>query len=226
MTIEEREAEPYDERKVMETIVKGGPNVIKAHLEHLREHEEYEFLKQALEFLKENGIENPLIKEGSAAPKAHHGGGGCPGSRSQVIKKKVQIEDENGKRVSHLEQWPIQLHLVPPTAPYYRNSDLLLAADCVAFTYPDFHKDFLKGKSLAIACPKLDSNQEVYVEKLDSMINDANINSITVMIMQVPCCGGLFQMAQHAIEKSDRTIPLKAVVVGINGEILKEIDVN
>jgi ferredoxin len=223
MTIVEREAEPYDEKKVMEYIVKGGPNVIKAHLEHLREHEEYEYLALAKEYLQENNIEIPADKPAQPEHNAAHGGG-CPGSKTISFGDKETVA-EDGQRVSHLQQWPIQLHLISPEAAYYQNSDLLLAADCCGFAYPDFHKDYLKGKSIAIACPKLDTNQEIYLEKLTQMISLSNLNSITVMIMQVPCCSGLFQMVKQAVDNSEKNIPLKVVVVGIQGEILQEVEV-
>lgn len=223
LLIEEREAEPYNETQVMDYIVKGGPNVIKAHLEHLRDHEEFEFLKEAFVYLEAKGIHNPIKDEKPSAPKQHHG---CPGSASRVIEKKNIEQDETGSRQSQLTQWPIQLHLVPPTAPYYRNSNLLLAADCVGFSYGDFHKDFMKDKSLAIACPKLDTNKEVYVEKITSMITDAGVKSITVVIMQVPCCGGLVQIAQQAVQASGKDIPMEAVVIGVNGEVLQKATLN
>jgi len=223
LKIEEREAEPYDETKVMDYIVKGGPNVIKAHLEHLRDHEEFEYLKEAFIYLEAKGIHNPIKDVKPIAPKHHQG---CPGSASRVIEKKNDENEETGKRQSQLTQWPIQLHLVPPTAPYYKNSDLLLAADCVAFSYGDFHKDFMKDKSLAIACPKLDSNKEIYVEKITSMISDANVKSITVVIMQVPCCGGLIQIAKQAVIDSGKNIPVEAVVIGVNGDILQKAKLN
>lgn len=223
LKIEERDAEPYDETKVMNYIVKGGPNVIKAHLEHLRDHEEFEYLKEAFIYLEANGIHNP-IKDLKTSPPKHHQG--CPGSASRVIEKKKDDIEETGKRQSQLTQWPIQLHLVPPTAPYYRNSDLLLAADCVAFSYGDFHKDFMKDKSLAIACPKLDTNKEIYVEKITSMIADANVKSITVVIMQVPCCGGLLQIAKQALANSGKNIPIEIVVIGINGDVLQKVALN
>ncbi|MBU2494259.1 MAG: 4Fe-4S binding protein [Bacteroidetes bacterium] len=223
LLIEEREAEPYDETKVMDYIVKGGPNVIKAHLEHLRDHEEFEYLKEAFFYLEAKGIYNPIKDIKPPVTKQHQA---CPGSASRVIEKKNTGNDESGKRESHLTQWPIQLHLVPPTAPYYKNSDLLLAADCVGFSYGDFHKDFMKDKSLAIACPKLDTNKEVYLEKITSMIKDAGVKSITVVIMQVPCCGGLVQIAQQAVTASGKNIPVEVIVIGVNGEVLQKAIIN
>jgi ferredoxin len=222
ITIEKREAEPYDERKVMEIIIKGGENVIAAHLQHLKDHNEMKYFNQALEFLNENGIENPLNGRELEVPVQQEMCG-CPGSREMTIEDGEFANDEIGKRQSHLRQWPIQLHLVSPFAQYYQNSNLLLAADCVGFAYADFHKDFLDGKSIAIACPKLDTNKQVYLEKLTSMINDANIQSITVLIMQVPCCGGLLQLAQTAAGSAERKIPINAIVIGVNGEVLQEV---
>ena len=123
---------------------------------------------------------------------------------------------------SELRQWPVQMHLVNPNASYFKDSDLLLAADCAAFSMGNFHSKFLKGRSLGIACPKLDHGTEVYVEKLKLMIDEAKINTLTVMIMEVPCCSGLLQMAKTAVSMATRKVPLKMMMVGINGDVLKE----
>ena len=148
---------------------------------------------------------------------------GCPGSKMQDLRKKEETKgDESGKRESQLGQWPIQLHLVSPMAPYYEKADVLLSADCVAYTVGDFHKDYLKGKSIAIACPKLDEGQEEYVEKIKSWLEDAKINTLTVMIMQVPCCMGLVSLAQQAVAASKRKVPIKSIVVSLQGNILSE----
>ena len=148
----------------------------------------------------------------------------CPGSKTMDFNEdSAQGEDETGARQSQLKQWPIQLHLVSPQAPYFQEKDILLAADCVPFAYADFHKDYLKGKSLAIACPKLDSEQEIYVDKIAALIDDSKINTVTVMIMQVPCCMGLSQIAKSGAEKATRKIPIKQVVVSVEGgQILSE----
>jgi hypothetical protein len=130
--------------------------------------------------------------------------------------------DESGKRPSQLTHWPVQLHLIGPHAPQYQNADLLLAADCVAYALADFHKDYLKGKALTIACPKLDEGQEVYVDKLRALIDEAKVNTLTVMIMQVPCCSGLLHLAQEAARSATRKVPIKCVVVGLQGAILRE----
>ena len=149
---------------------------------------------------------------------------GCPGSQVLDFKEKDDkvTEETIGTVESQLRQWPIQLHLISPTAPYYQESDVLLAADCVAYALGDFHRQFLKEKSIAIACPKLDEGQQIYLDKIKSWFEDAKINTLTVMIMQVPCCTGLLQLAQQAAQASQRKVPLKCLVVGLKGEILQE----
>jgi ferredoxin len=223
ITIEEREAEPYDERKVMVNIIRQGPNTIKAHLEHLKNHGQTEYLDAALEVLKEQGISNPLAGKEDKSMKHDEIHSGCPGSRAMNFAKASPAKsDETGKRESQLTHWPVQLHLVSPMAPYYKGKDVLLSADCVAYALGDFHKDFLKDKSLAIACPKLDDGQEVYVEKIKALIDDAKINTLTVMMMEVPCCMGLLQLAKQASEQALRKVPIKSIVVGLQGDVLKE----
>jgi len=223
ITVTEREAEPYDERKVIATIVQQGPNTLKAHLEHLLHHNQTEFLQQALAYLEENHIPNPM-KQGGVSHKPH---AGCPGSAARAFAAPTAATggpapDATGKRPSQLSHWPVQLHLVSPNAPHYQGRDLLLAADCTAYALGDFHKDYLQGKALAIACPKLDSEQEVYVEKLTAMIDEAKINTLTVMIMQVPCCRGLLALAKQAAAAAKRKVPIKCIVVGLQGDILQE----
>ncbi|MDP7395917.1 MAG: 4Fe-4S dicluster domain-containing protein [Lentisphaeria bacterium] len=219
ITIEKREAEPYDERQVMAHIAAAGANTIRAHLEHLREHGQQEFLDQALAYLDEHGIEAPTPLEAPAPDPPC----GCPGSQVQAFESEAQdAAQQSEKRPSQLRHWPIQLHLVSPATPHYQGSDMVLAADCVAYTLGDFHQEFLAGKTLAIACPKLDDRQQDYVEKLRSFIDDAHINTLTVMIMQVPCCRGLLVLAQTAAQQASRTIPIKSIVVSLQGEILHD----
>ncbi len=149
---------------------------------------------------------------------------GCPGSQMLDFKDKDDsISEEATEKIeSQLRQWPIQLHLVAPTAPYYQGTDVLLTADCVAYALGDFHRQFLKGKSIAIACPKLDEGQDIYQQKIKSWFEDAKINTLTVLIMQVPCCMGLLNLAQQALQASQRKVPVKSLVVGVQGEILQE----
>ena len=149
---------------------------------------------------------------------------GCPGSQMLNFKDKGDgnTGEAIGKIESQLRQWPVQLHLVSPSAPYYQGADVLLTADCVAYALGDFHRQYLKGRSLAIACPKLDEGQDIYPEKIKAWIDEANINTLTVLIMQVPCCMGLLGLAKQAAQVSERKVPIKYVVVGVQGEILRE----
>jgi len=149
---------------------------------------------------------------------------GCPGSRMMNFKSSNENNSEPmvGKIKSQLSQWPIQMHLINPTAPYYQGADVLLTADCVAYALGDFHREYLTDKSIAIACPKLDQGHDIYLEKIKSWIDDAKINTLTVLIMQVPCCTGLINLAQQASLASERKVPIKQVVVGVQGEILQE----
>ena len=149
---------------------------------------------------------------------------GCPGSRTLEFNKENEKDDgaAAGRIESQLRQWPIQMHLISPSAPYYQGADVLLTADCVGYALGDFHREYLKGKSMAIACPKLDEGQDVYLEKIKAWFEEAKINTLTVLIMQVPCCMGLLNLARQAVEASSRKVPVKFVVVGVEGEILQE----
>lgn len=148
---------------------------------------------------------------------------GCPGSRAIDLREKEDGQDQGrGPEQSQLRQWPIQLHLVSPDAPYFQGADVLLSADCVAYATGGFHDRHLKGKSLAIACPKLDEEQEIYLEKITSMFDDAQINTLTVMVMQVPCCSGLLNLAVQAARQAKRKVPIKCLVMGLQGETLRE----
>jgi ferredoxin len=219
ISVEEREAEPYDEIRVLENIVPQGRNVLQAHLEHLRNHGQSAYLQQAMAYLGERRIVVDLPQQSTPCQTS---GRQCPGSQSQTFVA-PPVDDEDGStRPSRLTHWPIQLHLISPAAPHFRNSDLLVAADCASFSYGDFHKDFLKGKTLTIACPKLDSGQEVYQEKLTALIDQGELKSISVVIMQVPCCSGLLRIVVDAASRAKRRIPVRCAVVGLQGEILRE----
>lgn len=147
---------------------------------------------------------------------------GCPGSRMIEFKDSEDQEETTGQVRSQLRQWPIQMHLISPMAPYYQGADVLLTADCVAYAMGGFHPEYLKGKAIAIACPKLDEGQDIYQEKIKSWLEDAKINTLTVLTMQVPCCAGLLNLAQQAVRSSSRKVPIKSIVVGLQGEILSE----
>ena len=242
ITIETREAEPYNEIRVMEQMKNKGKNTIKAHLKHLKEHGETGFLQEGVNYLKEyrkeldfdlDEVLTEVHNHGKAAINGSHiklqhnhgpEGGGCPGSRAMIIEKseKPQYQESNSDQPSELRQWPVQMHLVNPNAPYFRGADLLLAADCVAFSMGNFHTRHLKGKSLAVACPKLDHGTDIYIDKLTAMIDLSKVNTITVMMMEVPCCGGLLQLVRRALANSSRKVPVKQLIISISGEVISE----
>jgi Pyruvate/2-oxoacid:ferredoxin oxidoreductase delta subunit len=215
----EREADEYDERKVMENVITQGDEVVKQHLEHLREHGEKEYLQEAMNILEEKGQKTVGLE--MQQPRSS-----CPGSQSLSFSSDTQNTISTSEIPSALHHWPIQLHLLSPMAPHYKGSQLLLAADCVPFALANFHQGYLTGKTLAIACPKLDQGQQIYIEKLKILIDQSEIESISVMVMQVPCCSGLVQLVQTAMAQSKRSIPAEAIVVGIQGQILKELKIN
>jgi len=165
LTIEEREADPYDDQATIDRIKQVAPELLETHIKHIQEH---------------------------AAP--------------------VQSE---------LRQWPVQLHLVPPTAPYLKNAELLVCADCVPFAYANFHQEFLKGdnKAIVVGCPKLDDSQ-AYLEKFVQILTVAHPRSITIVNMEVPCCFGLVRLVERAIELSGEDLPLKTVTISIRGDKL------
>ena len=222
ISVEEREAEPYDELKVIENIIPQGRNVILAHLKHLQDHHQTEYLHQALSYLEAHDIAIELPQESAQTSSQVRQ---CPGSQILAFPSRGDGKEDSQSRMSRLTHWPVQLHLISPSAPHYRNSDLLVAADCVAYSYADFHKDFLKDRTLVIACPKLDSNQEIYIEKLAALIDQARIKSIRVMVMQVPCCNGLLRQVVEAARRATLKPPISCVVVGIRGEIVNKIPV-
>ena len=232
ITIEKREADEYDEVLVVQQMIPKGKNTMVAHLKHLKEHGEFVFLKQAVGYLKMNAGEIPfsieaIISEVHSAKADASGctGGGCPGSQE------VKFEPQNlrfapaakaSEAPSALRQWPVQMHLINPASATFQGTDLLLAADCVAFSLGNFHSKHLFGKSLVIACPKLDQGKEIYVDKIRRLIDEANVNTITIMMMEVPCCGGLSQLVRKAASQASRKVPVKEIIVSIKGEILEE----
>ncbi|MBM3254895.1 MAG: 4Fe-4S ferredoxin [Candidatus Omnitrophica bacterium] len=216
ISAEEREAAPYDEIKVMENIVKQGHNVIAAHLKHLLEHNEKTYLSQAKEYLKNKGIAVDIEQDKQTKNCA------CPGSK--VIDLKVNTQAPNAASPKEIEpqlkNWPIQLMLVPESAPYFKGAELLIAADCVPFSYPSFHERLLKGKILLVGCPKLD-DAGYYQQKLTGIIKNNDLKSITCVRMEVPCCFGLVKIIQEALRLSGKDIAFKEIIVSIKGELLK-----
>jgi len=176
----------------------------------------------------EAAVEKHLAAQGKPAPAhqhaapAHHqhAGGGCPGSRAMsfVRPQEAAVSAPSGKQQSQLAQWPVQLHLVSTTAPYFQGADLLITADCVPVAYAGYHEDFLKGKAVVMGCPKLDDNN-FYTQKLTELFSKSDVKSITVLKMEVPCCGGIAVAARQALAASGKQIPYKEVTIGIQGTI-------
>jgi Fe-S-cluster-containing hydrogenase component 2 len=179
----------------------------------IEQREADEFDEEAVE----EHLSAKLEKPAPAAHSSHHGG--CPSARLMTFGKEESspAKEEIGNRQSQLRQWPVQMHLVPPSAPFLKDADLLLAADCVPFAYADFHRDFLRDKALLIGCPKLDDGQ-AYLNKLTAILENNDIKSLTVMHMEVPCCSGLIAIARQAVAASGKGVPLETVRIGIQGE--------
>lgn len=248
ITIEKREAAPYDEVEVVKDILPKGKNVMIAHLKHLRDHNENEFFRQAITWMEENraslpfdlnevksevhkvfaakpgdsacGCAGSAEKTFNATPAPKISACGCPGSEEKTFN--AAENNQSTEIPSALTHWPVQMHLINPAANHFKGSDLVLAADCVAFSIGGFHLKFLKGKTLAILCPKLDHNLNVYVEKIVSLIDEAQVNTITIVMMEVPCCGGLIRFVKEAQSIAKRKVPVKAIIVSVSGEILTE----
>ena len=229
IVLEEREAEPYSESAVMERISSKGEAVILAHLKHLKDHGEKKLVQEGVSWLKEHGIDFDvalLHKQETPVYEACQVPSGAVKGPMQGMRPAFGASSaariSETEQPSELHQFPVQLHLLNPQAPYFKGANVLLAADCTAFAVGNFHNKFLKGKILAIACPKLDSNIDHYLEKIESMIDDAEIDMLTVMIMEVPCCNGLVGIAKTARDRAKRHIPIKVIVVTVQGEVKKE----
>lgn len=154
----------------------------------------------------------------SQAMSAHTG---CPGSKSMQIPRKEATETENpsaiADQIARLQNWPVQIKLAPVSAPYFHNARLLIAADCTAYAYANFHQDFMRNKVTLIGCPKLD--QVDYCEKLTAIIQNNNVQSVTIVRMEVPCCGGLEMAVKKALQNSGKFIPWQVVTIRIDGQI-------
>lgn len=184
------------------------------------------FEKREAEEFDESAVLNRLTELGRSTeehqakaiskPPIHQG---CPGSRMLDFREEVEEPVGETQRLrSELRQWPVKLNLVNPSAPYFEGADLILAADCAAFAYASFHSDYLRGKAIAIGCPKFD-DLDYYIEKLTAIIRESGIKSITVVHMEVPCCMGLLHAAREAIKASGRDVPLESVVISVRGEV-------
>lgn len=204
LKIIERESEAYNPEATYQHVLKTRGEEAAANVHGIEEEKRDDDAKEAQ----------------SSTPHSFHMG--CPGSMAREIpKQSVSKEKLAVSGASELSQWPIQLHLVSPYAPYFNESDLLIAADCTAFSLGSFHQDLLKGKKLIIACPKLDDTTG-YVEKLAEILKNNTIYSLTVATMVVPCCSGLYRIVEEAVELSGVKINIKKVVIGLDGEVVSQ----
>ncbi len=205
LTIEEREAELYDDEATIARIKEVAPELLETHIKHIQEH--------ATEMSAQPAQSTP-------SPSF-----ACPSARMLQWDKQEEEQKKSVEQIiplrSELRQWPVQLHLVPPNAPYFKSADLVVVADCVPFAYANFHQEFLKGegKVIAVGCPKLDDVQ-AYLEKLTQIVTAAHPRSITVVNMEVPCCFGLVRLVQKAIEQSGQDVPVKTVTISVKGDKL------
>ena len=217
ITFVERETEPYDEARVIDSLVPKGIATLAAHLRHLRDHGQLQWLREGIAALSSRGITVPEFESADSGASGASGGRGetARAFGAAALESTRRAADGSGSGPSVLRQWPVQLHLVDPSASFLRNADLLVAADCTAYACGSFHVGLLAGRSLVIACPKLDSARERSVEKLRALVESARVASITVAIMDVPCCGGLRVMVEEALAGASRAVPLSTVTVAI-----------
>ena len=170
-------------------------------------------------------VEHHLTAEGIRIDEKVPEPAGCPSSRFQTFDRSERRQDEGEVKEesrSELSNWPVKIRLVPPTAPCLKGADLLVAADCIPVAYPDFHRDILKDKVVLIGCPKLDDVHE-YLRKLTEIFKKAAIKSVTVAVMEVPCCQGLVMVVKKALELSGKEIPLQTVTISPGGKIVETV---
>ncbi len=207
ISFEEREAPAYDE-----AAVKAARQEEK--------NEEKEKIMQTAEPAKRKVAMTAITAQLTAG--ADHPAGGCPGSRLKLFERKEAVRSEAAepgyRPVSRLNQWPCQIKLLPTRAGFFSGAKLLIAADCTAYAYANMHEDFMKGRITVIGCPKLDAVD--YTEKLTAIIRDNDIKGVTIVRMEVPCCGGLQRAAENALKASGKFIPWQVVTISTDGRIL------
>jgi Fe-S-cluster-containing hydrogenase component 2 len=193
LSVVEQEADAYDESAVIVHLEQNAPDMLEQHMAHLRAHA-------------------PELIQPQKPPVA-----GCPSMQIRLWDEPAQSKAETPRQKSELRQWPVQLHLLPPRAPFFQGANLTLIADCVPFACPNFHADYLRNTAVAMGCPKLD-DARAYVEKVSQILEQSDIRSLKVVHMEVPCCQGLIRIAQAAMQISGKEIPFETVMVRINQE--------
>jgi NAD-dependent dihydropyrimidine dehydrogenase PreA subunit len=224
ITVEEREAAAFDEEAVKAHLLSSGVQVSSRHAPapaHAAAPPPAPALAAAPSAPRSR---LSVVSDAGPAPA----GGGCPGSRPMTLPRRAPLAVAGGAVAgggaapaapeSRLGQWPVQLHLVPVRAPYFQGADLLVAADCVPFAYAGFHQELLAGRALVVGCPKLD-DLGAYVEKLQQIVAVNGLRSVTVVRMEVPCCGGISMAARRAVEGAAPGTPFRDVVVGVDGTL-------
>lgn len=177
--------------------------------------------REAAEYDEAAAMENKKKKVDNMHSHDHtHAHGGCPGSRMRQMSPRPVKENTSKESVSQLAQWPCQIKLVPVNAPYFDGAKLLIAADCTAYAYAAMHDEFMRGRITLIGCPKLDGVD--YSEKLTEILTANEVKSVTVVRMEVPCCGGLEQATKNALQRSGKFIPWQVVTVSVDGQILSD----
>ena len=189
--------------------------------------------REAAEYNREVAPKRVAAKEAPNASSAHGEGCGCAGSQAKAISRSAILSgpksqapasapgaSQTGSTESQLRQWPVQIKLVPVNAPYFENANLLIAADCTAYAYGDFHNKFVKNRITVIGCPKLDEGD--YTEKLAAIIRENNIKSVTIVRMEVPCCGGIERASVNALKESGKFIPWQIYTISTDGRILED----
>ncbi|MFH0778062.1 MAG: 4Fe-4S binding protein [Candidatus Eisenbacteria bacterium] len=215
LEIIERDAEEFDEEAVKARQAHQARGANEAHRPHEARgaHETPE---------RRNVHQVPQSPAPEGGHHRHHDFGGCPSAR--VLQFSEPFDDaeppaKGGPRKSMLRQWPVQIMLVPTTAPYLKGADVLIAADCVPFAFAGFHEELLKGRAVVVGCPKLD-DLDFYTQKLTELFGSAGIKSATVAVMEVPCCSGLVRAVEHAAEAAGKNTPVRVVTIGIKGDVL------
>ncbi|KPK71626.1 hypothetical protein AMJ87_07035 [candidate division WOR_3 bacterium SM23_60] len=199
LTITEEEAEPYNEKATIARIKEKAPEMLETHIKHLKEH---------ADLLPEHHTHE--MPKGVCA---------CPSAQVMEWKEEKKPHDKKVDMASELRQWPVQIHLVPPFAPYLQNADIAIIADCVPFAYANLHQDFLKGKAVLVGCPKLD-DADYYIEKIAQIIEHAKPKSLQIVHMEVPCCFGLMHVIKEARKRVKSNVPVEEVTVSIKGKVM------
>lgn len=217
----EAEADEYDEVLVIQSMLDKPPAVMKAHLTHLLDHGANEFFERATEYLDSIGISVNVSKTQKPISESVVSEG-CPGSKMQELKQYKPVQNAADVNVSMLGHWPIQLHLVSPYSPFLKDKELVILSTCSPVAYANTHSEYLNGKAVVLACPKLDYT-DPYPKKIEEIFNFANVKKATVVRMEVPCCGGLSAMALKAAAASvNKNLVLHEHVISTDGKKMSE----